>query len=83
MGFPILVRWHLFIESAPWYRIVLQKQINQQIMLNVTNTVMPPCYRSMHYQQFIIFFMILQNRNQIKNPLLTAVYTHNKHMNNM
>ena len=30
MGFPILVRWHLYIESAPWSLFHCYKQVQRQ-----------------------------------------------------
>ena len=37
------------------------KQINQQMMLNMTNTVIRLHFTLMHYERLIIFYMILQN----------------------
>ena len=66
MGFPILVRWHLYIESGPWHchRQPLQSHNRQQCHMNHTthHTQLYTAFRQKNFErgwQTIDLFVIL------------------------
>ena len=44
MGFPILVRWHLYIESGPWWCwIAFTRKCNHSVISHRLRLQQPPC----------------------------------------
>ena len=69
MGFPILVRWHLYIESAPWVCFITTDELLKWIFM-----IFCCCWCKQYIDSMVKFVLEIRRRLLIKDAEMSSIW---------